>query len=497
MLRIVISLVVFNFFSISNSYSQQKKYQSISANKPNILMILIDDFGWRDLHSYGSEFYETPAMDKLVSQSLKFTQAYSTYPRCVPSRYSIMTGSHPARLKGDGEGNDGEKAFTVNAPNISIGQAMKENGYNTFYVGKWHLGANNKAPNSIGFDQSIAANNAGATSSHFAPYNVSRGGASGKETPLPDLDNAKEGENLEDRLTQEYIQLLAQNASNGKPFFGILAHYAVHTPIQGKDEYFKYFQAKLKNNPQTGSDFEPQSAGENKLKQDNAMYAAMIKSVDDGIGKILEKITELGISKNTIIIVTSDHGGLSSRGNNRVLATSNKPLRAGKGHLYEGGIRVPLFIKWPGVTKPGSETNSIVQGLDLFSTIVDMAAGKMPTAQQSDGVSFINIIKGNNTKSNRSFYWHNAAPRPTQTGDIYSSAIRKGDFKLIDFYALNKMELYNLRDDIGENNNIIGKYPELVKELYNELDSWRKKIGADMKIKKGSLSKDENFNVVQ
>lgn len=489
MLRIVISLVVCIFFSTNSSYSQKKMYNNTSANKPNILMILIDDFGWRDLHSYGSEFYETPEMDKLVNQSLKFTQAYSTYPRCVPSRYSIMTGSHPARLKGDGEGRDGEKAFSVNTPNISIGQALKENGYNTFYVGKWHLGGNDKAPNSVGFDQSIAANNAGATSSHFAPYNVSKGGSSGKETPLPDLDNAKEGENLEDRLTQEYIQLLTKNASNGKPFFGILAHYAVHTPIQGKDEYFKYFQAKLKKNPQSGSDYEPQSAGENKLKQDNPMYAAMIKSVDDGIGKILESIERLGISKNTIIIVTSDHGGLSSRGNSRVLATSNKPLRAGKGHLYEGGIRVPLFIKWPEITKPGSETNSIVQGVDLFSTILDMAGGKMPSAQQSDGVSFINIIKGNKSNYNRSIYWHNGAPRPTQTGDIYSSAIRKGDFKLIDFYALNKKELYNIKDDIGENNNLIDKYPELVKELFNELDSWRKKIGADMKVKKEIFQK--------
>ena len=325
-------------------------------------------------------------MDKLIGQSLKFTQAYSTYPRCVPSRYSLMTGTHPARLKGDGEGKDGEAGFTVHAPNISIGQAMKDAGYYTFYIGKWHLGGDDKAPGGVGFDKSVAAGQAGATSSHFAPYNVSRGGASGKEKPIPDLDDAPEGQNLEDRLTDETIKLV-QNRDKSKPFFGILAHYAVHTPIEGKEEYIQYFKEKLKKSgANTGPDYEPQSAGETKLKQDNPKYAAMIKSVDDGVGKIMKMLDDAGLTSNTVVIVTSDHGGLASRGNTRELATSNKPLRAGKGHLYEGGIRIPLFIKWPGVIKGGTETNSIVQGVDNFSTLLDIVGGKVPATQIIEGV---------------------------------------------------------------------------------------------------------------
>lgn len=458
--------------------------------KPNVLVIMVDDYGWRDIHAYGSDFYETPNMDKLIGQSLKFTQAYSTYPRCVPSRYSIMTGSHPARLKGDGEGKDGEPGFTVHAPNISIGQAMKNAGYATFYIGKWHLGADDKAPLGVGFDKSVAAGQAGATSSHFAPYNVSRGGASGKEKPIPDLDDAPNGQCLEDRLTDETIKLI-NNRDKSKPFFGILAHYAVHTPIEGKEEYINYFKEKLKKYKNSGSDYEPQSAGETKLKQDNTKYAAMIKSVDDGVGKILKAIDDAGLSENTIIIVTSDHGGLASRGNTRELATSNKPLRAGKGHLYEGGLRVPLFVKWPGVIKGGTETNSIVQGLDLFPTLMDVVGSQMPKAQIADGASYFDVLKQGKTHTDRTIYWHNGAPRPTQTADIYSSAIRMGDYKLIDFFGLGKKELYNLKNDIGENNDISAQNPEILNKMYALLDAWRKKMGADMQLKPASLSEAE------
>jgi len=487
-IRVLVVLLV--VLSGNLSCSAQKK-ASAPAKQPNILMILVDDFGWRDIHAYGSSFYESPNMDKLIGESLKFTQAYSTYPRCVPSRYSIMTGSHPARLKGDGEGRDGEAGFTVHSPNISIGQAMKNAGYTTFYIGKWHLGGEDKAPGGVGFDQSVAAGQAGATSSHFAPYNITRGGTSGKEKPIPDLDDAPKDEYLTDRLTSEAIKLLKTDAKGDKPFFGILAHYAVHTPIQGKQEYIQYFREKLKKNPQTGPDYEPESAGENKLKQDNVTYAAMIKSVDDGVGRILKTLDELGIAGNTIVIVTSDHGGLSARGNKRELATTNRPLRAGKGHLYEGGLRVPLFIRWPGVVKGGTETNSVVQGVDHFATICAMGGAEVPREQIHDGTSYIDVIKQGKTHTDRTIFWHNGAPRPVSTADIYSSAIRKGDYKLIDFFGLGKKELYNLKDDIGEKQDISAKHPEIVKQLYEELDAWRKKVKADMKIKPASLSEAE------
>jgi arylsulfatase A-like enzyme len=482
----------------SSSPSTVESPTAANGKKPNILFILVDDYGWRDVAAYGSTFYETPNMDKLIGQSLKFTQAYSTYPRCVPSRYSIMTGSHPARLKGDGEGKDGEAGFTVHTPNISIGQAMKNNGYQTFYIGKWHLGGEDKAPNGVGFDQSIAAGQAGATSSHFAPYNEKSNGSSGKEKPITDLDNAPKGEYLTDRLTDEAINLLKEDAKKDKPFFGILAHYAVHTPIQAKEEYINYFKEKLRKNPTVaGADYEPESAGETKLKQDNVTYAAMIKSVDDGVGKIMKALEDLGIANNTIIIITSDHGGLASRGNKRELATSNKPLRAGKGNLYEGGVRVPYIIKWPGVIKGGTETNSIIQGVDNFATLVDIAGGKMPSSQINDGKSFYDVIKNGKSYTDRTIFWHNGSPRPTSTADIYSSAIRKGDYKLVDLFALGKKELYNIKKDIGEQNDIAAANPKLVDELYAELDAWRKKIGADMKINVNSLSEKEKAAGVQ
>jgi len=474
---------------------------SKTSKKPNVLMIIVDDFGWRDIHAYGSTFYETPNMDKLISQSLKFTQAYATYPRCVPSRFSIMTGTHPSRLKGDSEEGerDGEgSSFNVKHPNVSIGKIMHDNGYNTFYIGKWHLGEGDFSPLGTGFDRSIASGLAGATSSHFAPYNIGRSGTVSKEAPIPDLENATEGENLEDRLTEETIKLIKETANKQQPFFGILAHYAVHTPIQGKEEYKKYFLDKLKNTGvPSGPDYEPEIAGETKLKQDNLSYAAMIKSVDDGIGKIMKVIDNLRLSDNTIIVVTSDHGGLSTRGNKRELATSNMPLRAGKGSLYEGGIRVPLFIRWPGIIKGGAETNSIVQGIDYLPTIVDMVGGKLPSTQILDGLSFIDVIKNNQKHTDRTIYFHNSAPRPISTGDIYSSVIRSGDFKLIDFYALGKKELYNVKDDIGEKINIAPQNPDLVQRLYAELVNWRNSVGADMRIKRNSLSEAERKVLVE
>lgn len=465
--------------------------QPAKKSKPNILFILVDDYGWRDLSGTGSTFYETPNMDKLIGQGMRFTQAYATYPRCVPSRYSIMTGSHPAR---QGQDDSGVLGFHIEAPNISIGQAMKNAGYNTFYLGKWHLGGNEFAPNNQGFDQTFAAGIAGGVSSHFAPYNKdfkNLGGVPEAETaPIPNVEDAPEGECLEDRLTNETIRMLDEFSTKKEPFFGILAHYAVHTPIEGKKEYVAYFQEKLKKNPQLGADFEKESAGENKLKQDHAEYAAMIKSVDDGIGKIMDKLDELGIANNTIIVLTSDHGGLSSRGtNNRELATTNRPLRAGKGHLYEGGLRVPMAVVWKGVVKQGSISEAPITGTDHFLTFLDMAKSKAPKSQLIDGQSYINVLKGKKPTLERSLFWHNPAPRPYATGDLYSSAIRVGDYKLYDFFGEKKIELYNLRTDEEERNNIAKQNPELVQKLKTQLDTWRKSVGAYMELTPRGLGK--------
>ena len=461
-----------------HSQKKMKGNNAASNAKPNILFILVDDFGWRDIAGTGSDFYETPNMDKLIGQGMNFTQAYSSYPRCVPSRYSIMTGQHPARVNTE----KGESGFKVEESSETIGKVMHDAGYFTFYLGKWHLGGEEHEPKNVGFDLSVAAGGAGATASHFAPYNVDKSGRQPKEDPIQDLDDAPEGENLEDRLTDETIKIL--KANKDKTFFGILAHYAVHTPIQGKAEYIQYFKEKLKKNPpKTGPAYEPESAGDNKLKQDHATYAAMIKAVDDGIGKIMKTLEEEGLDKNTIIILTSDHGGLSARGNTREVATTNRPLRAGKGHLYEGGIRVPLFVKWNGVINPGSSSNAPIFGADHYQTVLDIAGGKVPQDRIEDGKSYLPVLKGGSADMNRTLYWHNPAPRPKSTGDLYSSAIREGDYKLLDFYADGKVELYNLKEDMGEYHNIAEANPEITAQMMKKLEAWRNDVGAVMKVK--------------
>jgi arylsulfatase A-like enzyme len=463
----------------TKSVSKENATSTKTANKgkPNILFILVDDFGWRDIAGTGSNFYETPNMDKLIAQGMTCTQAYASYPRCVPSRYSIMTGSYPARTATAGK----DEGMHINTPNVSIGQAMKNSGYHTFYIGKWHLGGAEDIPSKKGFDQSIAAGGAGATSSHFAPYNQDKTGKEPKkESPITDLDDAPAGECLEDRLSDETIKLLKQNANKSEPFFGILAQYAVHTPIQGKKEYIEYFKEKLRKNPQIGEEYEKESAGENKLKQDNVTYAALIKAVDDGVGKIMKTLDELGIADNTIIVLTSDHGGLSSRGNTREVATTNRPLRAGKGHLYEGGIRVPLIVKWTGVVKAGSKSDAPILGTDHLSTMVEIGGGTVPQGQVNDGKSYASILRGGNFDANRPLYWHNWAPRPTSTGDIFSSAIRIGDYKLVDLFTNKKQELYNLKNDIGESKDISAENPEMTKKLYAQLQKWRSDVGISM-----------------
>lgn len=481
-------LLIFLFLIFTEfSYAQKVK--------PNILFILVDDYGYFDLSATGSKFYETPNIDRLFKESMRFNQAYATYPRCVPSRYSIMTGTHSARK---GQDDSGVVGFHLEGQTTSIGQAMKQAGYHTFYLGKWHLGGNEYGPNNKGFDEIFAAGAAGGVSSHFAPYNrdfQNLGGVPEAETaPIDNVENAPEGECLEDRLTDESIRMIQGFSKKKQPFFGILAHYAVHTPIEGKQSYIQYFKDKLTKLQLEGPAFEKESAGENKLIQDHATYAALIKAVDDGVGKILSELDRLKLTDNTIIVLTSDHGGLSARGpNKRELATSNRPYRAGKGHLYEGGLRVPMIVKWKGVVKPNSSSEALIQGTDHFLTFLEIAGGALPKHQPLDGKSYFSILKGAKPDSQRAIYWHNPAPRPYATGDVYSSAIRVGDFKLLDLFGDEKrIELYNLKQDPSESKNIVNESPEKAQEMLKKLDEWRVSVGAFMKLTPRGLGKGPN-----
>ena len=446
------------------------------AAQPNVLFILVDDFGSRDLSCYGSALYETPNMDRLAASGAKFTQAYVAYPRCVPSRFAIFTGKHPARVQGEKDSPHVEPDRDA-----TIGQAFKAAGYSTFYCGKWHLGEGASNPDEVGFDTIVAAGAAGATRSFFAPYTVSKSKGHDEKDAIVGLDDAPEGEYLTDRLTQETMKFI--EANKDKPFCAVLAHYAVHTPIEAKAHLTKRYEEKLATMPQPAAEWEPESAGENMLVQNNATYAAMIQSVDNGIGRLLNQLKKLGLEDNTIIVLASDHGGLSSRGGKRSVATSNRPLRAGKGHLYDGGLRIPLLIRWPGTVKPGTELATPVSTLDLLPTLTDMAGIAKPEKAGTDGLSLANLLQTGAAPERDTFYWHNPAPRPTSTGDWFSSAIRVGDLKLVDFPTEKKIELYDLATDPGESNNLADTRTEDRDRLLAKLNAWRQEVGASTEPK--------------
>ena len=298
------------------------------------------------------------------------------------------------------------------------------------------------------------------------------------------LDDAPEGEYLTDRLTQETLKFI--EANKDKPFCAVLAHYAVHTPIEAKKHLTKRYEEKLATMPKAAIEWEKESAGENQLVQNNATYAAMIESVDNGIGRLLGQLKKLGIEDNTIIVLASDHGGLSARGNNRGVATSNRPLRAGKGHLYEGGLRIPLLVRWPGTVKPGTEIATPVSTLDLLPTLSGMAGIALPKLAGTDGHNLVPLMQTGTAPDREALYWHNPAPRPTSTGDFFSSAIRVGDLKLLDFPLEKRVELYDLANDMGESKDLADERPADRDRLLVKLNEWRNEVGAKItpKVKK-------------
>jgi len=440
------------------------------AQKPNVVFILADDLGWKDLSCQGSKVYETPNIDKLAESSMRFTQAYAAHPRCTPSRYAMMTGRYPARvhLPGDWKWDGNE---------YTMAQAFHDAGYKTFFAGKWHIAKGNILPQDVGFDVNIAGGHAGAPQSYFYPYNV-KGKGKGHEKDIKGLENGKPGEYLPDRLTDETIKFI--KANKDKPFFVYLSHYSVHTPFEGKKKYNKYYKEKIKNIKFEGKEFSKEGTGYTKRWQNNYVYASMVQSLDESVGRVMHILDSLNLSGNTIVVFTSDHGGLSNKGYNyRQLATSNLPLRAGKGHCYEGGIRVPLFVRWPGTTKAGSSTDKVISGVDYHPTLIEAAGLKLKKDFKVDGVSFVPTLKGEKQDDNcRAIFWHSPIARPYSTGDINVTAIRQGDYKLLDFYDARIKELYNIKEDIGEQHNLIKEKPEMANKLYNEILQWRKDVNA-------------------
>lgn len=442
-----------------------------AQNKPNFIFFIVDDLGWGDLSISGSQFYETPNIDRLAENGVRFDNSYTAHPRCVPARFAMFTGKFPAREGVPGRGN-------MELSEVTIAEALKEHGYSTFYTGKWHLGHDESHwPQNQGFDVNKGGCDAGAPPSYFYPYNKTNR-KSGENIGIKGLEEGIEGEYITDRLTDEAIKYIKQHKDG--PFFATVAHYAVHTPLEAKKEKIAKYEKKLKSMTFEGEEFTFGADGRQKMHQNNAIYAAMIESVDESLGRLIQTLKEEGIYDNTIILLISDHGGLSNSGpnNTRDLATSNLPYRAGKGHLYEGGIKIPTIVHWKGVADDGSVKHSLITGADYYPTFLEMAGLPLKPEQHVDGVSFVSALKGEEINQDRAFFWHSPLGRPAQTGDHNSSTIRLKDYKLIHFYDENRVELYNIKNDPYEKNNIAEQEPVMTKMLLQKLNSWKKDINA-------------------
>ncbi|MES2462305.1 MAG: sulfatase, partial [Armatimonadota bacterium] len=414
-------------------------------------------------------FYETPQIDSLARDGMKFSDAYAACPVCSPSRAAMMTGKYPARLplteflKGMRRGKLIPPEYLDELPleEVTVAKALKEAGYTTGHVGKWHLGKKEEFwPEHHGFDVNIGGYAGGHPASYFSPYQNPR---------LPD---GPPGEYLTDRLTDEAIRFL--KGTKNRPFFLNLWHYAPHTPLQAKETLNAKFQAKKETLKVTGPEFIEDSGRQVRQVQSHAVYAAMVASIDESTGRILRTLEELGLDKNTIVIFTSDNGGLST---SEGMPTSNVPLRTGKGWPYEGGVRVPLLIKWPGVVKPGSVTTTPVSGPDFYPTFLRAANAPLRPQQHLDGVDITPLLKGGQI-SPRPLFWH--YPHYGNQGGAPCSALRDGDWKLIEWFEDNRVELYNLHEDIGEHQDLARTNPEKANALKTKLHQWRTAIRANM-----------------
>ncbi|UXX79824.1 sulfatase [Reichenbachiella carrageenanivorans] len=451
--------------------------QAQNKQKPNIVFFLVDDMGWNDVSYAQSQFYETPNIDKASKEGVVFSQAYAAHPRCVPSRYAMVTGRYPARVNspGPGEGDLTDDTMTLAEP-------FKAAGYATFFAGKWHLASAESYPNTQGFDYNFGGGHAGAPKSYFQPYNVQKSGkGNGKERNIKNLGDAPVGYYLTDHLTDKTVTFIREHKD--EPFLVYLSHYGVHTPFESKDEKTKAYRKKARS---LYGDAEVEefaltpTTGETKLRQDNAVYAGMIESMDESFGRVMGLLEELDLKDNTIVVFTSDHGGLSNRGNGRKVATSNLPLKAGKGHNYEGGVRVPMFVSWPSQIQPGS-SSTVITGTDYFPTLLELSGLPLENKAHIDGVSFAPSLTQNKLQNtDRPVFWHSPLPRPKSTGDLTNTAVRLGDYKLLDFYQDGRIELYNIAKDQEESNNLADSMPEKRDELMTLVNDWRKEVNAYM-----------------
>ncbi len=447
--------------------------ENVPRKKPNFVFFLIDDLGWRDVGCFGSTFYETPNIDRLARDGMRFTDAYAACPVCSPTRASIMTGKYPARLHltdflvGRRWPKDSpivpipdwQKFLPLEE--VTIAEALKESGYATFFAGKWHLGPEGFWPENQGFDVNKGGGEHGGPyggKKYFSPYGN------------PRLEDGPPGEYLPLRLGRETADFI--EAHKDGPLLAYLSFYSVHTPLMTTKELGAKYEAKQKNAPATAWGQE----GERKVRlvQNHAVYAGMVEAMDTAVGIVLDRLDRLGLAENTAVFFMSDNGGLSTSEGH---PTANVPLRAGKGWLYEGGVREPMIVRAPGVTRPGSACTEPVISTDFYPTMLELAGLPLRPNQHVDGVSFVSLLEGR--KMTRGpIYWH--YPHYGNQGGAPGGAVRDGDWKLIEWYEDGRLELFNLRDDIGEANDLAAAMPEKARELHKMLADWRRTVGAQM-----------------
>lgn len=458
--------------------AQSPAPKSGDTGRPNVLLILVDDYGWNDLGATGSRFYETPNIDRIAQRGMMFANSYAACSVSSPSRASILTGKTPARHGitnwiGDpyGEAVAQKNNTRIVQPRYTeqlatseqtLAQTLKQYGYATLISGKWHLGPLD--PTEYGFDINKGGYEAGnPKGGYFAPYNN------------PKLPDGPKGEDLTLRLAEETVSFIDSQVAARKPFFAFLSFYAVHSPIQTTRERWDHFREKAEKMGIAPSGFKIDRTLPVRQVQDNPVYAGLISSVDDAVGLVMDELDRLGVADNTIVIFTSDNGGVSSGDN---YSTSNLPLRGGKGRQWEGGTRVPLFIMAPGLNNPGRRETTPVIHMDLYPTILEMAGLPTLPEQHIDGVSLKPLITGSGSLEPRAFYWH--YPHYGNQGGEPASYIRDGNWKLIHYWEDGRDELYDLASDPGEEASVEKTYPAKAAELRMKLDRWLEETHASI-----------------
>lgn len=443
------------------------------TDKPNVVLILVDDMGLHDLSIEGSTFYRSPNIDRLARGGMRFTQGYANCRVCSPSRASIQLGKFTARhgitqwigaksgleWKRDDPVLSAEYLHNLPHEDLSLAEAMREGGYRTFFAGKWHLGGEGSLPTDHGYDINIGGHHRGSPpGGYFSPFKN------------PQMEDGPAGQSLPLRLADETAKFIRDNRD--RPFFAMLSFYSVHAPVQTTRELWSKYQKLAPKLPEGATRFKVDRTLPVRQVQDHPVYAGMVETTDTAVGRVLDTLDQTGLSESTVVIFTSDNGGVSS---GDAYATSNLPLRGGKGRQWEGGIREPYYIRYPAITKAESTCNVPVTGADFYPTILELCGLPARNDQHVDGVSLVPLLKGGSIQP-RPLYWH--YPHYDNQGGEPSSLYRDGDWKLIHYYEDGHNELYNLAVDPSEESDLARTHPVRTKRMWMQLESWLQSVDA-------------------